>query len=91
MLIAVFSYFLCRYSENGQPGDASEKESKKKKKKKNKKSAEKNEGKKEEKEEDEKEPQQSRTFGNGLVVEEISMGRPDGKKATPGSKVHSYY
>ncbi|KAF3341596.1 peptidyl-prolyl cis-trans isomerase FKBP53 [Carex littledalei] len=77
--------------ENGQSGDASEKESKKKKKKKNKKSAEKDEGKKEEKEDDEKEPQQSRTFGNGLIVEEISMGRPDGKKATPGSKVFVNY
>jgi FK506-binding nuclear protein len=85
----VFLLFVVPYSENGQSGDSVEKESKKKKKKKNKKSGEKDQGKKEEKDEkdEKKEPQQSRTFGNGLVVEEISMGRPDGKKATPGSRV----
>ncbi|XP_042457217.1 peptidyl-prolyl cis-trans isomerase FKBP53-like [Zingiber officinale] len=29
----------------------------------------------------------TRTFSNGLSVEELSMGKPDGKKASPGSKV----
>ncbi|KAJ0263301.1 Peptidyl-prolyl cis-trans isomerase FKBP53 [Hirschfeldia incana] len=29
----------------------------------------------------------SRTYPNGLVVEEIKMGKPDGKKATPGKQV----
>ena len=28
-----------------------------------------------------------RTFPNGLVIEELSMGKPDGKKAVPGNKV----
>ncbi|KAH9322265.1 hypothetical protein KI387_016904, partial [Taxus chinensis] len=32
-----------------------------------------------------------RTFPNGLVIEELSMGKPDGKKAAPGSKVSVYY
>lgn len=29
----------------------------------------------------------TRTFSNGLTIEELSMGQPDGKKASPGSKV----
>lgn len=29
----------------------------------------------------------ARTFSNGLSVEELSMGKPDGKKASPGRKV----
>ncbi|KAJ4757199.1 Peptidylprolyl isomerase [Rhynchospora pubera] len=80
-----------KMTDNGncQSGDTNGKESKKKKKK-NKKSAEKDQGNKEDKMEN-KQAQQSRTFGNGLVVEEISMGRPDGKKATPGSKVSVNY
>lgn len=28
-----------------------------------------------------------RNYGNGLVIEELSMGKPDGKKATPGRSV----
>ncbi|PKU67681.1 Peptidyl-prolyl cis-trans isomerase FKBP53 [Dendrobium catenatum] len=28
----------------------------------------------------------TRTFPNGLIVEEVSMGKPDGKKASPGKK-----
>ncbi|XP_057855638.2 peptidyl-prolyl cis-trans isomerase FKBP53 [Cryptomeria japonica] len=32
-----------------------------------------------------------RTFPNGLVIEELSMGKPDGKKAAPGNKVSVYY
>lgn len=30
---------------------------------------------------------QVRTYPNGLVVEELSMGRPNGKKAEPGKQV----
>lgn len=29
----------------------------------------------------------ARTYGNGLAVEELSMGKPDGKRASRGSKV----
>nr|CAN77925.1 hypothetical protein VITISV_028684 [Vitis vinifera] len=29
---------------------------------------------------------QVRTFGNGLVIEEVAMGKPDGKRASPGKK-----
>lgn len=32
-------------------------------------------------------PSHARTFGNGLVIEELAMGKPDGKKASPGKKV----
>ncbi|WCJ36522.1 Peptidyl-prolyl cis-trans isomerase FKBP53 [Euphorbia peplus] len=34
---------------------------------------------------------QVRTFPNGLVIEEIAMGKPDGKKASPGSQVGVRY
>ena len=30
---------------------------------------------------------QVRTFANGLVIEEIAMGKPDGKRASPGNQV----
>lgn len=30
---------------------------------------------------------QVRTFPNGLVIEEVLMGKPDGKRAAPGKKV----
>lgn len=30
-----------------------------------------------------------RTFPNGLVVEEVAMGKPDGKRASPGKQVGS--
>ncbi|XP_074591619.1 peptidyl-prolyl cis-trans isomerase FKBP53-like isoform X3 [Curcuma longa] len=33
----------------------------------------------------------TRTFSNGLTIEELSMGQPDGKKASPGSKVSVNY
>ncbi|XP_062089482.1 peptidyl-prolyl cis-trans isomerase FKBP15-3-like [Humulus lupulus] len=32
-----------------------------------------------------------RTFANGLVIEELSMDKPDGKKAQPGKKVSVHY
>ncbi|KAG6747417.1 hypothetical protein POTOM_049821 [Populus tomentosa] len=34
---------------------------------------------------------QARTFSNGLVIEELSMGKPDGKRASPGSQVSVHY
>lgn len=34
---------------------------------------------------------QVRTFPNGLVIEEVAMGKPDGKKASPGKKVSVHY
>lgn len=30
---------------------------------------------------------QVRTFANGLVIEELAMGKPDGKRASPGCQV----
>ncbi|XP_052187830.1 peptidyl-prolyl cis-trans isomerase FKBP53-like [Diospyros lotus] len=36
-------------------------------------------------------PYQVRTFPNGLVIEEVAMGKPDGKKACPGKKVGVHY
>lgn len=39
----------------------------------------------------ETEPSHVKTFGNGLVIEELAMGKPDGKKATPGKKVGVRY
>ncbi|XP_010276477.1 PREDICTED: peptidyl-prolyl cis-trans isomerase FKBP53 [Nelumbo nucifera] len=32
-----------------------------------------------------------RTFSNGLVIEELAMGKPDGKRASPGNKVAVHY
>ncbi|XP_050224940.1 peptidyl-prolyl cis-trans isomerase FKBP53 [Mercurialis annua] len=34
---------------------------------------------------------QTRTFSNGLVIEELAMGKPDGKRASPGSQVSVRY
>uniref|UniRef100_A0A6N2KL49 peptidylprolyl isomerase n=1 Tax=Salix viminalis TaxID=40686 RepID=A0A6N2KL49_SALVM len=34
---------------------------------------------------------QVRTFSNGLVIEELAMGKPDGKRASPGSQVNVQY
>ncbi|KAK4801878.1 hypothetical protein SAY86_000081 [Trapa natans] len=39
----------------------------------------------------EQNPSQVRTFPNGLVVEELEMGKPDGKKAAPGKQVSVHY
>lgn len=36
-------------------------------------------------------PSKPRTFSNGLVIEELSMGKPDGKRASPGNRVSVYY
>ncbi|KAE9596501.1 hypothetical protein Lal_00007276 [Lupinus albus] len=36
-------------------------------------------------------PSQVRSFPNGLVIEELSMGKPDGKRATAGKKVSVKY
>ncbi|XP_058104653.1 peptidyl-prolyl cis-trans isomerase FKBP53 isoform X2 [Magnolia sinica] len=36
-------------------------------------------------------PSKARTFSNGLVIEELSMGKPDGKRASPGNRVSVCY
>ncbi|KAL5215529.1 hypothetical protein ABZP36_006930 [Zizania latifolia] len=41
--------------------------------------------------ESKKQPLQSRTFANGMIIQEIAMGKPDGKKASPGKKVSVQY
>ncbi|KAL1813849.1 peptidyl-prolyl cis-trans isomerase FKBP53 [Daucus carota subsp. sativus] len=43
------------------------------------------------KEKNEIKPLQERTFPNGLVIRELGMGKPDGRKATPGKKVSVHY
>ncbi|KAK3040103.1 hypothetical protein RJ639_027829, partial [Escallonia herrerae] len=45
----------------------------------------------EEEEKAEATPFQVRSFPNGLVIEELVMGKPDGKKASPGKKVSVHY
>ncbi|KMZ63066.1 Peptidyl-prolyl cis-trans isomerase [Zostera marina] len=40
---------------------------------------------------DYQEPCQTRTFPNGLTIEELTMGQPDGKRATKGNKVSVHY
>ncbi|ONM17123.1 Peptidyl-prolyl cis-trans isomerase FKBP53, partial [Zea mays] len=42
-------------------------------------------------ESDNKEPLQTRTFANGMITQEVEMGKPDGKKATHGKKVSVKY
>ncbi|PIA49976.1 hypothetical protein AQUCO_01300604v1 [Aquilegia coerulea] len=91
---------------NGTPSndksdeDTTEKKKKKKKNKKNKtpesnKSADGEETKKgsvvkiEEKKAEK--PTHQRNYSNGLVVEELEMGKPDGEKASPGTKVSVRY
>lgn len=34
---------------------------------------------------------QVRTFPNGLAIEEVSMGKPNGKRASPGTKISVFY
>ncbi|KAI6684197.1 hypothetical protein NL676_030110 [Syzygium grande] len=36
-------------------------------------------------------PSQVRTFPNGLVIEELAMGKPDGTRAAPGKQVSVHY
>ncbi|KAL9669864.1 hypothetical protein QQ045_007414 [Rhodiola kirilowii] len=76
---------------NPASGDHSSEKKKRKKKKKNK--AEKTVEKiapAVEKETEEKNTQ-VREFPNGLVIEEIKMGKPDGKRASPGKRVSVNY
>lgn len=40
------------------------------------------------KEKNEVKPLQERTFPNGLVIQELGMGKPDGRKAALGKKVN---
>ena len=65
----------CRSESSKTPVQSSEKKNKKKKKS--------NEEAKEE-----SKAISSRTYPNGLVVEEMKMGKPNGKKATPGKQVY---
>lgn len=37
--------------------------------------------------ENESKPSRVRTFANGLVIEDVAMGKPDGKRASPGNLV----
>lgn len=37
--------------------------------------------------EKESKPSRVRTFANGLVIEDVAMGKPDGKRASPGNMV----
>lgn len=43
------------------------------------------------KEKNEVKPLQERTFPNGLVIQELGMGKPDGRKAALGKKVSVHY
>ncbi|CAI9774089.1 unnamed protein product [Fraxinus pennsylvanica] len=45
----------------------------------------------EKEEKQEAKPLQVRTYPNGLVIEELTMGKPDGKRASPGKKVSVHY
>ncbi|KAH0688078.1 hypothetical protein KY289_018915 [Solanum tuberosum] len=90
-------------TEDGQKPTNEKDTEKKKKKKKNKKNQQDGEAvtevekdKKNESHEVQEEnagtkPSHARTFGNGLVIEELAMGKPDGKKASPGKKVGVRY
>lgn len=41
--------------------------------------------------ENESKPSRVRTFANGLVIEDVAMGKPDGKRASPGNLVSVHY
>ncbi|XP_038877990.1 peptidyl-prolyl cis-trans isomerase FKBP53 [Benincasa hispida] len=41
--------------------------------------------------ENESKPSRVRTFDNGLVIEDVAMGKPDGKRASPGNQVSVHY
>ncbi|CAL9111216.1 unnamed protein product [Musa textilis] len=81
--------------DNGLAQDAKKKKKKKKKTKKDKSHDEDSTSKEESlnplEAERKAEPQKTRTFSNGLRIEELSMGKPDGKKASPGSRVSVNY
>ncbi|KAK6936343.1 Nucleoplasmin-like domain [Dillenia turbinata] len=84
-------------------GDDSEKKKKKKKKKKTKtldseadatlgqNVTDKDTSSMEIEEKTESQPSKTRTFPNGLVIEELAMVKPDGKRASPGKKVSVRY
>lgn len=87
-------------TEDGQKSTNEKEIEKKKKKKKNKKTQQDGKAvmkveqdKKNEAEEENAgtKPSHVRTFGNGLVIEELAMGKPDGKRASPGKKVGVRY
>ena len=79
------------------PGENSLEEKKKKKKKKKKTTQESEGGTNQtvaamgnqevEEKQSEVKSSQMRTYPNGLVIEELAMGKPDGKRASPGKQV----
>ncbi|KAJ8536708.1 hypothetical protein K7X08_035109 [Anisodus acutangulus] len=86
--------------EDGQKSTNEKDTDKKKKKKKNKKNQQDGKASVTEFEQDKKngpqeveenKPSHVRTFGNGLVIEDLAMGKPDGKRASPGKKVGVRY
>lgn len=90
MYLKFIIIFLMLYSREKEK----EKKKKKKKKQENSSNAENSATDKsvstiEAEEKAEAKPFQVRSFPNGLVIEELSMGKPDGKKAAPGKKVRS--
>ncbi|CAN8273944.1 unnamed protein product [Cochlearia groenlandica] len=76
-------------SSKGSPDKSAEK--KKKKKKKNKSSAEATVESETIAEKSNSKASQERTYPNGLVVQEISMGKPKAKRASPGNQVSVRY
>lgn len=87
---------MCRTSENNAEttANSTQQEAKKKKKKKKNKNQDVDLNANQElsnlvEEEKKAESSKMRTFANGLTVEELAMGKPDGKRASPGCKVIS--
>ncbi|XP_008786602.2 peptidyl-prolyl cis-trans isomerase FKBP53 isoform X1 [Phoenix dactylifera] len=84
-------------SENNAetPANATQQEAKKKKKKKSKNQAKDLNANQElsnlVEEEKKVESSKMRTFANGLTIEDLAMGKPDGKRASPGCKVSVNY
>ncbi|KAK4363428.1 hypothetical protein RND71_018669 [Anisodus tanguticus] len=90
-------------AEDGQKSTNEKNTEKKKKNKKNKKNQQDGKAAVTEVEQDKKDesqeveenagsmPSHVRTFGNGLVIEDLAMGKPDGKRASPGKKVGVRY
>ncbi|XP_059304926.1 peptidyl-prolyl cis-trans isomerase FKBP53 isoform X1 [Lycium ferocissimum] len=85
-------------ANDGQKSTDEKVTEKKKKKKKNKKNQQDDKAavteqdkKNESQEVEENKPSHVRSFGNGLVIEDLAMGKPDGKRASPGKKIGVRY
>lgn len=93
VFLASKDFFLKQLSIYVHRSQDIQKEKKNKKKKKNKKGSQDNEGETKadqtvsEQKQTEGKSSKVRTFANGLVVEELAMGKPDGKRALPGKQV----